>query len=179
MEIQLTRVSPLPSLIDTSLGYIAAGKLKPIKPVTLFDAIDIHKAFGYMQTGKHMGKVLVKMPDGTSHIPASRNTSSLFSLASDVSYLLVGGLGGLGRAVATWMVEKGARNIVFLSRSAGKNSSSLSFIKELQSQGCSVTAVSGSVDNMQDVQRAVLACNGRIRGVLQMSMVIRVSQNHS
>jgi NAD(P)-dependent dehydrogenase (short-subunit alcohol dehydrogenase family) len=159
------------------MEYIKSGKLKPIKPVTLFDAVDSPKAFGYMQTGKHMGKVLIKMPDDASLIPASRNLS-LFTLASDVSYLLVGGLGGLGRAVATWMVEKGARNFVFLSRSAGMNSGSISFIKELESQGCVVTAISGSVDNMQDVQRAVLACNNRIGGVLQMSMVIRVSRSH-
>jgi len=35
-------------------------------------------------------------------------------LRSDASYLLVGDLGGIGRAVASWMVEKGARHLVFL-----------------------------------------------------------------
>ncbi|OBT45611.1 Type I Iterative Polyketide synthase (PKS) [Pseudogymnoascus sp. WSF 3629] len=35
----------------------------------------------------------------------------------DASYLLVGGLGGLGRAIARWMMQHGAKNIIFLSRS--------------------------------------------------------------
>ena len=35
------------------------------------------------------------------------------------AYLLVGGLGGLGRAVSLWMAERGARHLTYLSRSAG------------------------------------------------------------
>lgn len=36
----------------------------------------------------------------------------------DVSYLSIEGLGGLGRAMALWMVEKGVRHLSFISRSA-------------------------------------------------------------
>jgi KR domain len=36
---------------------------------------------------------------------------------SDVAYLLVGCLGGLGRSLTTFMMERGARDFVFLSRS--------------------------------------------------------------
>ncbi|HEU4324092.1 MAG TPA: beta-ketoacyl reductase, partial [Roseiflexaceae bacterium] len=37
---------------------------------------------------------------------------------ADSSYLLTGGLGGLGLAVARWMVERGARRLVLAGRSA-------------------------------------------------------------
>lgn len=36
---------------------------------------------------------------------------------SVVTYFLPGGFGGLGRSIASWMVEHGARNLVFTSRS--------------------------------------------------------------
>ena len=32
-------------------------------------------------------------------------------------YLLVGGMGGFGRSIATWMAEKGAKKMAFVSRS--------------------------------------------------------------
>ncbi|KAJ6082548.1 hypothetical protein N7499_007422 [Penicillium canescens] len=160
------------SLMDEAMAYISEGKLKPIRPVTFFEAVDIFQAFGLMQTGKHMGKIVINMPDDSSVLPISCRLSSV-SFSPHDSFLLVGGLGGLGRMVATWMVEKGARDLVFLSRSAGKESDSKSFLKELQSQSCSVTTIRGSVDSLDDVKRAVSACGNRIAGVIQMSMVLR------
>ncbi|KAJ5553185.1 hypothetical protein N7494_002563 [Penicillium frequentans] len=163
--------SELQSLLQETIKHVEQGTCRPIRPVTVFEAGDISKAFAYMQTGKHMGKVLVQFPEDPSSLPVTGQSSS-FALASDVSYLLVGGLGGLGRTVATWMIEKGARKFVFLSRSVGKTQESLSFIQELESQDCSVTPISGRVDSMHDVQRAVAACKKRIGGVIQMSAVI-------
>ncbi|KAH8841015.1 hypothetical protein ACKVV7_008159 [Pyricularia oryzae] len=40
-------------------------------------------------------------------------------LRGDTFYLITGGFGGLRTVIATWMVEHGAKSIVFLSRSAG------------------------------------------------------------
>jgi len=141
--------------------------------VTVFDATNIEQAFWHMQTGQHMGKIVVKMPECSSVLPVSRINRTV-CLSSDASFLLVGGLGGLGRAVATWMVEKGARHFVFLSRSAGLSSQDKAFIKELESQDCTAIAVTGDVANLLDVRRAVAACNNRIEGVIQMSMVLKV-----
>ncbi|KAJ5808325.1 hypothetical protein N7474_009594 [Penicillium riverlandense] len=148
------------------------GKIQPIRPVTVFDAANIEQAFWHMQTGQHMGKVVVKMPEKALALPSSYVYNS-FSLPSNASFLLVGGLGGLGRAVATWMVEKGARHFVFLSRSAGLSAEDAAFIKELEFQNCTAVAVAGDVANLADVIRAVSACKNRIEGVIQMSMVLK------
>lgn len=32
-------------------------------------------------------------------------------------YVLVGGMGGFGRSIATWIVQKGAKKLAFISRS--------------------------------------------------------------
>ena len=118
-----------------------------------------------------MGKVLVRMPDKFDAIPTTAAKKTL-ELSSEKSYLLIGGLGGLGRAISTWMVECGARHFVYLSRSAGSPKNA-AFIKELEFQGCSVQLVAGSVANIEDVERAVSAALPPIGGVLQMSMVLR------
>ncbi|KAK1961177.1 KR domain-containing protein [Colletotrichum sublineola] len=90
----------------------------------------------------------------------------------DASYILVGGLGGLGRTVATWMVEKGAKELIFLSRSAGEGPDTAAFLGELRSQGCDVKTVAGSVVNPEDLIRTIRAAGKPIAGVFQMSMVL-------
>lgn len=156
--------------------YFQEGKLKPIQPITVFGADEIAKAVRYMQTGQHMGKIVIQLPDDPSALPVSKIQEEATCLRSDVSYLLVGGLGGIGRAVARWMVEKGARHLVFLSRSGQASPESQSLVRDLESQdGCTVTVVAGSVANIEDVRRAVAACKKPIGGVMQMTMVLKVS----
>ncbi|PYH85776.1 KR-domain-containing protein [Aspergillus uvarum CBS 121591] len=89
------------------------------------------------------------------------------------SYLLVGGLGGLGRAVASWMVEHGARNLIFLSRTASHAADSDSYVRDLESQGCQVQLVAGSVCELVDVKKCVAQATTPIAGVLNISMVLR------
>ncbi|GLI78240.1 putative secondary metabolism biosynthetic enzyme [Penicillium ochrochloron] len=72
-----------------------------------------------------------------------------------------------------WMVENGARKLVYLSRSAGSASTDReALFRELRVQGCDVTVVQGDVANLQDMQKAIRACNATIAGVFQMSMVL-------
>jgi hypothetical protein len=40
-------------------------------------------------------------------------------LRADTSYLLVGDVGGLRRSIARWMIDRGAKNLILLSHSAG------------------------------------------------------------
>ncbi|KAL4885438.1 KR-domain-containing protein [Aspergillus karnatakaensis] len=91
----------------------------------------------------------------------------------DCSYLLVGGLGGLGRMISTWMVENGARNIIFFSRSAKEGPGTTPFFDELRAQGCTVTPFAGSVTYLPDVEAAIKQATAPIGGVIQMSAVMR------
>lgn len=92
-------------------------------------------------------------------------------------YLLTGGVGGLGRAISTWMVERGARHLTFLSRSSGISEASKMLFTELESMECSVVSVAGSADKQEDVEAAMMQSAHPIKGVLHLAMVLRVSQN--
>lgn len=129
-----------------------------------------------MQQGLHMGKIVIELRQSaqTTHLNsgiAERRKTPKFD--SSGSYLLVGGLGGLGRSISIWMVEHGARNLVFLSRSAGSRAEDQEFVQELESMGCEVQLVKGSVANIEDVTRAVKIPARPLKGVIQMSMVLR------
>ncbi|KAI2915447.1 hypothetical protein CBS147371_5732 [Aspergillus niger] len=159
-------------LLTRTVQMLEAGHIKPIAPRTTFSAGHIEDSFRYMQKGTHMGKIVVTIPEGGRELPIAPIIPDL-TMKANASYLLVGGMGGLGRAVATWLVEKGARHLVFFSRSAGNSEQDRRFIQELESQGCSVRAIQGSVLNEKDVARITQATEKPIKGVFQMSMVLR------
>ncbi|KNG88285.1 hypothetical protein ANOM_002507 [Aspergillus nomiae NRRL 13137] len=145
------------------------GKIKPIRPTTVFAACEAIEAFRLMQQGTHIGKILIRMPDDASQL-SQRPSEVEVLFSSTASYLLVGGLGGLGRAVSRWMVEQGARYLVYLSRTAGSTEEHSEFIQELNAMGCHVECIQGSVTRTEDVQAAISRCKSPLKGVFQMSM---------
>ncbi|RYC64341.1 hypothetical protein CHU98_g1857 [Xylaria longipes] len=56
-------------------------------------------------------------------------------LDPDASYVIVGGLGGIGRATAKWMAGKGARHLILPSRSGPTFQASLQVVQELKDAG--------------------------------------------
>ncbi|KAH8691887.1 KR domain-containing protein [Talaromyces proteolyticus] len=138
--------------------------IHPIRPIKVFNSDVILDAFRYMQEGVHLGKIVVSMRDSTGQ--------RLTYFDNFDAYLLVGGLGGLGRSISTWIVEHGARHLIYLSRSVGADKKHQEFAQELTSMGCRTDFVQGSVSNLDDVTKAVPQAQGRLKGILQMSMVL-------
>ncbi|KAE8422418.1 putative polyketide synthase [Aspergillus pseudocaelatus] len=156
-------------LLSQFILWYEEGKIKPIRPTTVFAASKVIEAFRFMQQGTHMGKILIRMPDDSGQL-SQRPSEVEVSFPSSASYLLVGGLGGLGRAVSRWMVEQGARYLVYLSRTADSSEENREFIKELNAMGCHVECIQGSVTRMEDVQAAISRCKSPLKGVFQMSI---------
>lgn len=157
-----------------AMDFYEQGLITPVTPTTTFSALQISEPFRYMQKAQHIGKIVVSMPDKVEDLPQETVREEL-ALNPDRAYLFVGGLGGLGRSIATWLTEKGARHIVFLSRSAGSIPQDDPFVMELSTLGCMATMVSGDVCNYDDVVRAIKAAGKPVAGVLQASMVLKVS----
>jgi myxalamid-type polyketide synthase MxaE and MxaD len=73
-----------------------------------------------------------------------------FSLREEATYLITGGLGGLGLQVARWMVERGARHLVLIGR-AGASESSRGAIRSLEQAGAQVVVVRADVTSTGQV----------------------------
>ncbi|CAK3821415.1 polyketide synthase [Lecanosticta acicola] len=170
-------------LILNTLDYYVQGLTTPVRPNKVFPASQTQDAFRYMQKGQHIGRVCISIPHKpwpsreTAEMETSRTTGTI-AFGSQASYLMVGGLGGLGRAIAAWMAEHGAGEMIFLSRSAGTTNKNDDFVAELESMNCGVKLVAGDVTQAQDVQRALATASYPVKGVVQMSMVLR-DQNFS
>ncbi|KAF7176880.1 hypothetical protein CNMCM7691_004164 [Aspergillus felis] len=159
-------------LMRMMLNLYIDGHIMPVHPITLFDAESVESAFRYMQQGIHIGKVVIKFPDAESSLPWAPIIPKP-SFRGDRCYFLVGGMGGLGRAIATWMATHGAKHLIFLSRSAGKTDDDQAFIQELNLLGCAVQAWAGDVADPLVVHNAVKQAPMPIAGVMQMAMVLR------
>ncbi|KAI4228292.1 MAG: hypothetical protein L6R36_001722 [Xanthoria steineri] len=178
VDIDQFRKKPyvLKQLLDSTMEYLGKGSISPIQPIEMFNAASVEDAFRYMQKGQHIGRVGVSLQDSLRNCELAMEAvgrPQTITFDSSASYLLVGGLGGLGRAISTWMVDHKARQLIYLSRSAGTVSGDEDFVNELNSMGCEVKLVQGDVTNYDDVARAVAAATFPLKGVLQMSMVLR------
>lgn len=167
------------SLLERCVKWIREGRIRGPIISSKFGAGQIQEALRTMQTARHIGKMIIEMPHEPHELDKQQQLvtpAAIFQFRSDRTYLLVGGLGGLGRALATWMVENGARSLLFLSRSARKGPGTDAFVQELHSQGCEVSLIDGSVSNKADVQRAVeneTTSNRALAGVINLSMVLK------
>ncbi|KAJ5104223.1 Acyl transferase/acyl hydrolase/lysophospholipase [Penicillium argentinense] len=162
-------------LLKEIVHLVRERYIHPIRPIKIFTADVIVDAFRYMQQGVHLGKIVVSLRDTTGKVHVGetiQRRKKTSALDSSSSFLLVGGLGGLGRAVSTWMVERGARHFIYLSPSAGTKPEHREFADELSSMGCRADFVQGSVSSLKDVIKAVTRAEGRLKGILQMSMAL-------
>lgn len=161
----------------SDVSGVLAQDIRRSESPNVFDASHVQDAFTHLQSAPASDVVVELNGSSGPGLSAEDATKrpSVPKVDSCASYLLVGGLGGLGRSIATWMVEHGARHLVFLSRSAGQRSEDQAFLNEITTMGCDVQLVQGDVSEPEVVSRAVQAASATapLKGILQMSMVLR------
>ncbi|TID06330.1 Compactin diketide synthase mokB [Colletotrichum higginsianum] len=160
-------------LLKRCTELLKAGAIKPLNPMSTFEASNVQDAFRWVQESSHIGKAVVMMPEHIGSQLESTPESPPLSMEDKASYLITGGLGGLGVPIATWLVERGAKSLVFLSRTAGQKPKDRALIAELEAAGCSVVCVAGHAESPADVQKAISFSPHPIRGVLHLAMVLR------
>ncbi|TSC24498.1 type I polyketide synthase [Corallococcus sp. Z5C101001] len=91
------------------------------------------------------------------------------------SYLITGGLGGIGLAVAAWMVRQGARHLVLMGRSGSASSTAREAVESLELAGAQVLVFPGDVSRPEDVTGVLAALKARfppLRGVVHAAAVL-------
>jgi natural product biosynthesis luciferase-like monooxygenase protein len=91
--------------------------------------------------------------------------------SEEAAYLITGGTGGLGRRLALWMAERGARHLWLMSRTASEDNAR-KLLDELRGRGAEALVVSADVASEQDVARAldqVRESGLELRGVFHLA----------
>jgi acyl transferase domain-containing protein/NADPH:quinone reductase-like Zn-dependent oxidoreductase/aryl carrier-like protein/NADP-dependent 3-hydroxy acid dehydrogenase YdfG len=163
----------LAQLMREAYTLVREGTIRPPGPVRIFGYSEVQAAFRTLQIGKFFGKIVL-VPQDDELVPALPPTFGSGRLFDpDRVYLLVGGLGGIGRALAEWMYRRGARGISFLSRSGKQSAAARATADWLAERGVVVSVFQGDVTKQADVQRCVQALGPRLAGVFQAAMVLR------
>ncbi|CAG9990181.1 unnamed protein product [Clonostachys byssicola] len=163
-------------ILANAMEMLESGILRPVSPIQTYPISDLEKAFRVMQAGKHMGKIVI-VPSQDDLVKVLPQEWS-HRLDSNKTYLLAGGLGGIGKSICKWMVQRGARNFILLTRSQSTCEKAAPFLDELRASGCLAIAKSCDFSSKQDLEAAVQACQDSmppINGVINCAMALRDS----
>ncbi|MYG93533.1 MAG: SDR family NAD(P)-dependent oxidoreductase [Acidimicrobiia bacterium] len=120
------------------MDQVTAGELKPLVH-TRWSLVEASSAMKYMQAARHIGKMVL----ANSALETGR-------LRDDRTYLVTGGLGGIGIAVARWLADRGAGAIVLNGRRA-PDPEAEEAIEELRRQGVAVGVEQADVTNPEAI----------------------------
>jgi acyl transferase domain-containing protein/acyl carrier protein len=140
------------SMLVQLMQQFQSGTLKPL-PYQSFPISQTVTAFRTMSLAKHIGKIILTQNREFQY----RGT-----------YLITGGLGGLGLLVARWLINKGVRDLVLVGRSEA-NSSAKEQIQELEQLGANILVVQADVSQreqlilvLEEIQQSLLPLRGVI-----------------
>jgi NADPH:quinone reductase-like Zn-dependent oxidoreductase/SAM-dependent methyltransferase len=165
------------------------GSVVPIRPITTISVSKVAAALRKLQSGQNIGKVVITMDrDAAVLAEAASGLKSAASsgdvLSGDGTYLITGGTGGIGRALAGWMVENGARNVVLLGRSGATNADVVKLLKQYEPKdaGVCMRAIACDVGSTESFKQALSAIADLppVRGVVHGALFLKVRyRNHA
>jgi acyl transferase domain-containing protein/NADPH:quinone reductase-like Zn-dependent oxidoreductase/acyl carrier protein len=138
----------------------------------VFPIARLAEAFRFMAQAKHVGKLVVSMQDAAGL--RVEDAPQTLTIHSDASYLITGGLGGLGLAVADRLARLGARRIALVGRSAPSTAAQVA-VDALRRSGVTVMVCQADIANREQAQRllgSVQQTIGPLRGIMHAAMVL-------
>ncbi len=90
------------------------------------------------------------------------------------SYLITGGLGGLGLTIAEWMSQNGAKNLVLMGRN-GASKEAQKILERMEKTGTRVLAVRGDISKAEDLSKILFEIGQAmppLRGVIHAAGIL-------
>jgi acyl transferase domain-containing protein/acyl carrier protein len=159
-------------LLNTVYRLTAAGTL-PMPHATHYPLAEAATAIRVMSAAEHTGKLILDIPHtGTSSVVLPPDQVRPFR--ADSSYVITGGLGGLGVFLAEKMAGAGAGRIVLSSRSE-PDQKALETIDLIRAIGSDVVVECGDIAEPGTAERLVAVATATglpLRGVLHAAGVV-------
>ncbi|KAH7371923.1 putative polyketide synthase [Pyrenochaeta sp. MPI-SDFR-AT-0127] len=172
MALVITEKKPLAKrLLHEVFKLISADAIATV-PVQTMPINEIETAFRTLQASKHTGKLVLTVRED-QEVNVVPPTPTAAALQSSATYLVIGGLGGLGRRVCIWLADRGAKHIMVASRSIESSDSGHSIVEAMRRRGVTIILKSCDVCSREQVQNLVANVEFPIRGVIQAAMVLQ------
>lgn len=158
---------------------IKNGAVRPL-PSTVFSEQQLEQGFRFMATGKHIGKVLLKIRDEEPKkcIPPTPKIVAAIPrtyMNPEKSYILVGGLGGFGLELANWIIARGAKFIVLVSRSGIRTGYQSLCVRRWRENGVKIFVSTADVTTVSGTERLIQESNrlAPVGGIFNLAAVLR------
>ena len=156
------------------LDLLDRGAVPPL-PVTVFAYKDYDTALRLMMNGQHQGKLILTAPSasvGPDFPIADRRPF----LDPDATYLVTGGLGGLGLRFLPYLVASGARHLTLMDRDPERRRS-VDWVRQSSTladmdEEVEIDIVAGDVAEEADVQRCIARLHRPLKGVFHLAGVL-------
>ncbi|MCV7196595.1 sulfolipid-1 biosynthesis phthioceranic/hydroxyphthioceranic acid synthase [Mycobacterium angelicum] len=159
------------NLLGTVYRLVATGEL-PLPETTHYPLADAATAVRLMSAAEHTGKLVLDVPhDGQSSVVLPPEQAQVFR--GDGSYIITGGLGGLGLYFAEKMAAAGCGRIVLTSRSQ-PNAKAQETIELIRAMGADIAVECGDIADIATAERLVSVATATglpVRGVLHAAAV--------
>ena len=162
------------SMFAAVMQAIETGRWKAL-PVRPFPATDPAQPFQFMAQGRHIGKLALQFENlkEVRVLPLrANNQPALFH--RNATYILTGGLGGVGAAVAEWMAENGAGHLVLVSRRQA-GAAEIEVLRRVRAKGAMVEHHRTDILDLAQVRQLVSEITRTmppLRGVMHAAAVI-------
>ena len=107
LEVAAAEPQQVRKLLVDFLAELAQGTYHPI-PIETFPITAVEEAFRLLAQARHRGKVVVRQND----------LAAPLTIAPQATYLITGGLGGIGLRLLDWLAQRGATSLLIVARSA-------------------------------------------------------------
>ncbi|KAK6533658.1 hypothetical protein TWF694_002591 [Orbilia ellipsospora] len=176
-EMFRTRPERTTTLLIEVLRLFEQRILQTVYKIHSFDIGRVTEAFKQTQSTKSPGKIVVEMGP-SSQVEAVLDPEQKSSFNPNASYIIAGGLGGIGRDIARWMADKGAKHLILLSRSGPQSEAAKSLLASLKSIDVNCHTPSCDISNAQelrDILKSLIENKNipPIKGCIQASMVLK------
>ncbi len=135
-----------------------------VSPHQIFPITRASQAFRHMQQAQHIGKIVLELTPNQPLVIQSEST-----------YLVTGGLGGLGLETASWLVNQGAQHLALMSRRGEPPPEALSKIQHLRQQGAEILVLQADVAVRSHLEKAFKEIHDNLpplRGVIHAAGVL-------
>ncbi|MGO4614967.1 SDR family NAD(P)-dependent oxidoreductase [Nocardia sp. 2YAB30] len=151
------------------MARFASGELRPL-PYRVFHPAQTEAAFRHLAAARHIGKLVLAMDEGG--VPVVRAPAPP---TTDGTWLITGGLGGVGLAMADRLADAGVRHLVLIGRSGVSTEVAAARVTDLRLRGVQVVAEAVDVSSRTAMAALLTRIEGELpplRGVLHCAMVL-------
>lgn len=176
LELANNRPILIRKVMKQVISMFEKGILKLNHQFTVVSVTDIEDAFKLIQARENSGKIVLEATK--SSVVKVVQPQDTFRLRPDATYVIAGGLGGLGLEIARFMAERGARYLMILSRRTVSSSESATLKEEFASLGTEIRLISCDISSqtkVEELARSILSTLPLVQGIVQSAMVLQVS----